>query len=41
MKGIRCFVAGDHIEGIAVLDGHVLQPPAEILRKLVINEVTI
>ena len=41
MKGIRCFVAGDHIEGIAVLDGHVLQLPAEILRKLVINEVTI
>ena len=41
VERIGSVVASDHVEGIAVLDGHVLQPPAEILRKLVINEVTI
>lgn len=37
MKSIRGIVAGNHIERIAVLDRHVLQPKADPLRELILG----
>ena len=37
MKGIRRIIAGDHVEGIAVLNRYPLQPRAELLRELILR----
>lgn len=37
MKGIRRIIAGDHVEGIAVLDRYPLKPRAELLRELILR----
>ena len=37
MEGIGSVVAGDHVERVAVLDGHPFESLAELLRELILR----